>query len=448
MNGDELEVLNVLSKRRSNALKVPSSRSISGGTTRVLATTFCLALVLSGVDGTEVYTKDATAQHSKHLQVPCKSSSPLSAGNDYDFKGCAMASQNPAFAEAIRHGGRPQPTSLPFCGSSIDYPISVDISSEEQLQEDSNMRELHEKMFRVIEESISTDNPSGLPEGASLIEECGLALKGELCRTAFSICDVDAGPSYRVIEYCPHSHLPATEPVFLQVAVCSRTRAENIGIKTAGDMGSRAVCAGHWGGVSCFRLPSACEDAGVLDTPPGTCSSDSKMWRGMPSGCFSLDAEDVNVYIKHLPKGIGGDAKLKTTKSVGAKETNTTSPCLNSSLTPSTVLNELNAGLDRPAFAQQTAVAIGKVLAPDNTSGYFESKKGGWLWAVSVILLCSAVALVVCTTRCTEYKVAWRSGCGEYTPADTIEKDLKVVPVMTRGSTLPSLPKRTTTSEV
>ena len=220
----------------------------------------------------------------------------------FDFPECSLALENPTYAAAKIRGGVPTAVSLPFCGAVVDYPIAKG-HAEQHGEEDAKMKALHDTVFGAL---------AGGGGMRSAMQTCAAMVKVELCRTAFSICDVDkATGRVHSTEYCTHSHV-AAPPAGGQVSVCARGESSPDAGR-AGDMGQRVICAPQWNGLACFDLPAPCE--GLLqDLAPGSCPTGPGVWRGMPTGCFTADdtTGTATRYTKRLPASVGGDVAVAT----------------------------------------------------------------------------------------------------------------------------------------
>jgi hypothetical protein len=214
--------------------------------------------------------------------------------------------------------------SLPFCGEAVAYPIAAG-SAAHHRAEDDGIAATHARAVAAMEASLRAGDESS--DWASAKDACASALKTEMCRTAFSVCDVRAGNAE--LEYCAHAHVPSFGAAALVVGVC--TRPDRLGAPRLGEngevaasaayMGARVVCAARWNGVACFSLPTVC--GAVRDTPEGTCPADAKAWRGMAGGCFYAeeDADRENRFADFVAvskNALAKNARLVTPESAAA----------------------------------------------------------------------------------------------------------------------------------
>ena len=226
------------------------------------------------------------------------------SGFDFGFGGCALAAEGAGFRVATARGGSPEVASLPFCGEAVAYPIAAGNAAHHRA-EDDGIAAVHARAVAVLETTAAFAADAEK-------EACAFALKTEMCRTAFSACDLTAGNAE--LEYCAHAHVPSFGAAASVVGVCSRPDG-SVGDGENGDeeglsenrkknVGARVVCGARWNGVACFPLPAACGAA--RDTPEGTCPSDAGAFRGMSSGCFYASREADEKAAR--PEEVSGEA--------------------------------------------------------------------------------------------------------------------------------------------
>ena len=256
------------------------------GSTRSLASAFEEPAMTNALEGAAT---NASAATNAGCDAFFPGPDPVSGGFDFGFGGCALASEGAGFRVATARGGSPEVASLPFCGEVVAYPIAAGAAAHHRA-EDDGIAAAHARALAALE---TTEAFAGDAEK----DACAFALKTEMCRTAFSACDLTAGNAE--LEYCAHAHVPSFGADAAVVGVCSRPD-RNVGDGKNGDeddgsanrkrfLGARAVCGAHWNGVACFSLPAACGAA--RDTPEGTCPAGVEVWRGMSTGCFYASRE-------------------------------------------------------------------------------------------------------------------------------------------------------------
>ena len=89
--------------------------------------------------------------------------------------------------------------SLPFCGEAVAYPIAAGNAAHHRA-EDDGIKDVHARATAALFTSFDASDAEK--------EACASALKTEMCRTAFSACDVNANDAE--LEYCAHAHVPCT----------------------------------------------------------------------------------------------------------------------------------------------------------------------------------------------------------------------------------------------
>ena len=215
-----------------------------------------------------------------------RTGSQTEASFDFGFAGCALAAEGAGFRVAAARGGAPEVASLPFCGEAVAYPIAAGNAAHHRA-EDDGIKDVHARATEALFTSFADATDAEK-------EACASALKTEMCRTAFSACDVNANDAE--LEYCAHAHVPSFGAAASVVGVCTRPEPSPAGAERLGgertepaEMGARVVCGARWNGVACFSLPAECGAA--RDTPEGTCPADAEAWRGMSGGCFYVSKE-------------------------------------------------------------------------------------------------------------------------------------------------------------
>jgi hypothetical protein len=378
--------------------------------------------------------------------------------------------------------------SLPFCGEAVAYPIAAGNAAHHRA-EDDGIKDVHARATAALFTSFDASDAEK--------EACASALKTEMCRTAFSACDVNANDAE--LEYCAHAHVPSFGAAASVVGVCTRPGGLTAGAEQVvseqtepAEMGARVVCGARWNGVACFSLPAECGAA--RDTPEGTCPADAEAWRGMSSGCFYASKEketggkDEGAFAEfvavpqdavapqtRLATPESADACVASGKETAATTVATTATSATTSSDPSTTDVSTAPQRNATTTARET-IAIVKEQAADlfGASGAenrtdprraftrSDRETGGALWILCAQALVAG-SLVAAAWTCTRGWLGGENGFGgvgvrwgarrapnggpaffrlKPTKADVADAELAEPHAATKGSTLATLPKR------
>ena len=137
------------------------------------------------------------------------------AAFDFGFDGCALAAQGDEVPRRRRGAGNARGGVAPLLRRGGGVPHRRGERRAPSRGGRRHRRRAARAVAAMGRASRAGSSGLGLREDA-----CASALKTEMCRTAFSACDVRAGNAE--LEYCAHAHVPSFGAAASVVGVCTR----------------------------------------------------------------------------------------------------------------------------------------------------------------------------------------------------------------------------------